>query len=82
MKRIPSLRDCPLLFSELNRRELYTDKEKAFHWLLKGRTGSVTGTWYLELLEKCKYVESAKYHQIRILKRQTAQRMSYRSEKS
>ena len=40
--------------------KLYTDNRNTFHWLLKGRSSSVTGTKYLALWESCKYIRECK----------------------
>ena len=42
--------------------KLHTDNENALHWLLKGRSSSVTGTKYLALWEGCKYKRECKSH--------------------
>ena len=40
--------------------KLHTNNENTFHWLLKGRSSSVTGTKYLALWEGCKYKRECK----------------------
>ena len=40
--------------------KLYTDNKNVFHWLLKGRSSSKTGTKFLALLESSKYIRECK----------------------